>query len=116
MPATAEVQDKLQELDYFVRRAVSCSQHTAQVGMLAAWQDRMQCATSGTALPVSLGVLGASVDIHTYYPKCRSCWESGTTLMLLAALILSMGALSVALIDGRVPVFEIVVLSPNLTI
>jgi hypothetical protein len=36
-------------------------------------------------------------------------WESGTALMLTAALISSVGALIVALIDARVPVFEIVV-------
>lgn len=40
---------------------------------------------------------------------CRSFWECGTATMVVAALIMATGALAVALIDGRVPVFEIVV-------
>lgn len=41
--------------------------------------------------------------------SCRSFWDSGTATMAVAALIMATGALSVAIINGRVPVFEIVV-------
>ena len=40
---------------------------------------------------------------------CSNFWESGTATMLTAALVASVGALTVALIDARVPVFEVVV-------
>lgn len=40
---------------------------------------------------------------------CRVYWDSGTAVMLTSAMIMSCGALAVALIDDRVPVFEIVV-------
>ncbi|EIE20443.1 hypothetical protein COCSUDRAFT_6072, partial [Coccomyxa subellipsoidea C-169] len=40
----------------------------------------------------------------------RSFWDSGTATMVVAALIMSTGALSVAMTGGRVPVFEIVMI------
>ncbi len=40
---------------------------------------------------------------------CRLYWENGGLVMLTSAMIMSCGALAVALIDDRVPVFEIVV-------
>lgn len=49
----------------------------------------------------------------TFFLLCkgrRSFWESGTATMVVAALIMATGALAVALIDSRVPVFEIVMI------
>ena len=43
---------------------------------------------------------------------CRVYWDSGTAVMLTSAMIMSCGALAVALINDRVPVFEIVVRHP----
>lgn len=42
----------------------------------------------------------------------RLYWDNGGVVMLTSALIMSCGALAVALIDDRVPVFEIVVRHP----
>ena len=39
----------------------------------------------------------------------RVYWDSGGAVMLTSAMIMSCGALAVALINDRVPVFEIVV-------
>ena len=43
----------------------------------------------------------------------RLYWDNGGLVMLTSALIMSCGALAVALIDDRVPVFEIVVGHPS---
>ena len=60
----------------------------------------------------SLHNCGAVISQHSYHGQivpCRLYWDNGALVMLTSALIMSCGALAVALIDDRVPVFEIVV-------
>ena len=49
------------------------------------------------------------MHVWTPFVGCRLVWESGIACIAVASVCSSLGALCVKVLNGRVPVFEIVV-------